>query len=113
MLRDLSPAFGRRLGLRGRLCALPELTSRQAPSQMTVLVCCEVDVLQDEPHEALRLVTIGICGPLHTHGARLGKLLAGARADGACGLSHGAVRLTTARMLGPIAESGVPLAIIE
>ena len=36
-----------------------------------------------------------------------------AGADGATGLSHGAVRLTTAMMLGPMAERGVPLAIIE
>ena len=34
-------------------------------------------------------------------------------ADGASGLSHGAVRLTTAMILGPMAERGVPLAIIE
>ena len=66
----LSPSFGRGLGLHSGLSALLELPGRQTPCHVTVLVWCEVSILENEPHEALRLVAIDIGGGSEHHHAR-------------------------------------------
>ena len=72
----LSPSFGRGLGLHSGLSALLELPGRQTPCHVTVLVWCEVSILENEPHEALRLVAIDIGRPLDAYGTGLGERLA-------------------------------------